>query len=369
MKYNWQQLDWPQFRYDLARLQTSLFALSEKMGHVSGILKALPELAKTETVLDLMVSEAVKSFQIEGEILSRDDVMSSIRNQLALNIPQQTVHDARATGAATLMMTVRRSFAEPLSEEMLFSWHQMLMGSRSDRMRVGAWRNHAEPMQVVSGPIGKIKIHFEAPPSKHVPDEMAAFIDWFNRTAPGAAQEITLAAVRSAIVHVYFESIHPFEDGNGRMGRALSEKALSQGLGYPALLSLSKTVEANKKKYYDALKHAQRSNEISDWITYFVDTALEAQTDSEKQIDFVLKKTKFFDTYSTQLVERQLKVIRRILEEGSLGFVGGMNAKKYIGITGVSKATATRDLQNLEELGVLRRIGAGRSTRYELVLD
>lgn len=224
-------------------------------------------------------------------------------------------------------------------------------------------------MQVVSGPIGKIKIHFEAPPSKQVPDEMATFIHWFNSTAPGGRQEIKLAVVRSAIVHLYFESIHPFEDGNGRIGRALSEKALSQGLGYPALLSLSRTVEANKNKYYDALKHAQRSNEISDWITYFVDTVLEAQTDSERQIDFVLKKTKFFDSYATQLAERQIKVIRRILEEGPLGFVGGMNAKKYIGITGVSKATATRDLQHLEDLGILCRIGAGRSTRYELVLD
>lgn len=369
MKYNWQQPDWPQFRYDLALLQTSLLALSEKMGHVSGILKALPESSKTETVLELMVSEAVKTFQIEGEILSREDVMSSIRNQLALNVPPQAIRDPRATGAASLMMDVRRSFAEPLFEEMLFSWHEMLVGSRSERMRVGAWRNHAEPMQVVSGPIGKIKIHFEAPPSKQVPDEMATFIHWFNRTAPGGGQEIKLAVVRSAIVHLYFESIHPFEDGNGRIGRALSEKALSQGLGYPALLSLSRTVEANKKKYYEALKHAQRSNEISDWITYFVNTVLEAQTDSERQIDFVLRKTKFFDSNATQLAERQIKVIRRILEEGPLGFVGGMNAKKYIGITGVSKATATRDLQHLEDLGILCRIGAGRSTRYELVID
>ena len=214
-------------------------------------------------------------------------------------------------------------------------------------------------MQVVSGLVGKTKVHFEVPPSPRVPNEMNAFIRWFNSTGPGGKQAIKLAAVRAAIAHLYFESIHPFEDGNGRIGRALSEKALSQGLGYPALLSLSKSIEANRKKYYDALKAAQRANEISDWIAYFVHTVLEAQTDAENQIDFVLKKTKFFDHFASQLDERQTKVIRRMLEEGPQGFAGGMNATKYIGITGVSKATATRDLQHLQDIGILRRVGSG----------
>lgn len=187
-------------------------------------------------------------------------------------------------------------------------------------------------------------------------------------TAPGGKQEIKPAPVRSAIAHLYFESIHPFEDGNGRIGRALSEKALSQGLGHPVLLSLSKTIEANKKKYYDALKTAQCFNEVTRWITYFVHTVLEAQHDAEKQIDFVLKKTRFFDRYADQLDERQLKALRRMLEEGPQGFAGGINAGKYIEITGVSKATATRDLQYLQDIGILQRIGAGHSARYELVI-
>lgn len=367
MNYNWQQPDWPEFRYDLAQVQDVLFTLAAKMGHISGILKGLPESTQTETVLDLMVSEAMKTSAIEGEILSRADVMSSVRNQLALNVPPQAVRDPRASGAAELMMDVRRAFADALSEEKLFAWHRMLLSSRTEHMRVGAWRVHSEPMQVVSGPVGKIKVHFEAPPSKHVPKEMHRFIRWFNSTAPGGAQEIKLAAVRSALAHLYFESIHPFEDGNGRIGRALSEKALSQGLGYPVLLSLSKTIEADKKKYYAALKHAQRSNEITAWIVYFVDTVLAAQIDAEQQIDFVLKKTKFFDRYASQLEERQIKAIRRMLEEGPQSFTGGMNTKKYIGITSVSKATATRDLQYLHDIGILQRVGAGRSTRYELV--
>jgi Fic family protein len=367
MNYNWQQPDWPLFRYDLADIQDELFSIAAKMGHMSGILKGLPESMQTETVLDLMVSEAVKTSEIEGEILSRADVMSSIRNQLALNVPPQAVRDPRATGAAELMMDVRRTFAEPLSKEKLFAWHNMLLSTRTEHMRVGAWRNHAEPMQVVSGSIGKTKVHFEALPSKQVAKEMKAFIQWFNNTGPGGTQEIKLAAVRSAITHVYFESIHPFEDGNGRIGRALSEKALSQGLGYPVLLSLSKTIEANKKKYYAALQQAQRSNDITPWITYFVHTVLDAQIDAETQIDFVLKKTRFFDRHVSQLDARQTKVIRRMLEEGPQGFAGGLNAKKYIGITGVSKATATRDLQYLHDIGILQRVGAGRSTRYVLV--
>ena len=338
------------------------------MGHMSGILRGLPESTQTETVLDLMVSEAIKTSAIEGEVLSRVDVMSSIRNQLELNVPIEIVRDPRASGAAELMMDVRRSFAEALSKEKVFTWHLMLLGSRAEHMRVGAWRVHAEPMQVVSWPVGKAKVHFEAPPSKRMPTEMKAYIQWFNTTAPGGREAIKLAPVRSAIAHLYFESIHPFEDGNGRIGRALAEKSLSQGLGHPALLSLSKTIEANKKKYYDALRAAQRSNEITPWIDYFIHTVLEAQLDAETQIDFVLKKARFFDRYASQLDERQIKALRRMLEEGPQGFAGGMNARKYIGITGVSKATATRDLQRLRDLGSLQLIGAGRSARYELVI-
>lgn len=367
MTYNWQQPDWPEFHYDLTQVQDALFSIAVKMGHMSGILKGMPEATQTETILDLMVAEAIKTSAIEGEVLSAADVMSSIRNQLALNVPPQVVRDARATGVAELMMDVRRSFAELLSQKKVFDWHRMLLGAHAAHLRVGAWRNHTEPMQVVSGPIGKTKVHFEAPPSKQVPGEMKAYIQWFNRTGPNGTQALNPAPVRAAIAHLYFESIHPFEDGNGRIGRALSEKALSQGLGHPVLLSLSKTIEANRKQYYDALKAAQRSNEITPWITYFVHTVLEAQVDVEQQIDFVLKKSKFFDRYADQLDARQIKVIRRMLDEGPKGFAGGMNAKKYIGIAGVSKATATRDLQYLLDIGILQRIGSGRSTRYALI--
>jgi Fic family protein len=221
-------------------------------------------------------------------------------------------------------------------------------------------------MQVVSGPIGKETVHYEAPPSSIVSAEMQRFIQWFNDTGKGAALEISKPAIRSAIAHLYFETIHPFEDGNGRIGRAISEKALSQGLGQPVLLSLSKTIEANKADYYQALKAAQRSNEITPWIRYFVGVVLAAQKEAEEQIDFTLKKAKFFDRYDAQLNDRQLRVLRRMLEEGPKGFDGGMSAKKYVAITKTSKATATRDLQDLADKGALVAVGGGRSTRYEV---
>src|SRR5262249_5898397 len=258
-------------------------------------------------------------------------------------VPEAPGGDQRAAGAAALMIDVRSSFAAPLSEEMLLSWHRMIMQGHR-HVAAGRWRTHVESMQVVSGPIGRERMHFEAPLSVQVLEEMQRYIQWFNDTAPGGKHEIKKAAVRSAIAHLYFESIHPFEDGNGRIGRAIAEKALSQGIGRPVLLSLSKTIEQKKKAYYQALEKAQRSNEITTWVNYFVKTILAAQAEAGEEISFTLRKTKFFDRYKHLLNERQLKVIKRLLEEGPKGFDGGLHAGKYGSMTKVSKATATRDL-------------------------
>jgi len=368
MRHNWQQSDWTKFRYKITAIEHLLFDFAEKSGRISGFLKGLSEDAQTEAMVDMMVSEAVKTSEIEGEYLSRKDVMSSIRNNLGLARNIEQVQDKKAEGVAELIIDVRNSYVEVLTEEKLFSWHRMLMKG-SEGVQIGEWRSHEDPMQVVSGAMGKEKVHYKAPPSAKVAAEMTHFIKWFNETAPGGKKEINKPAVRSAIAHVYFESIHPFEDGNGRIGRAISEKALSQGVRRPVLLSLSKTIEANKKEYYEALQTAQRSNEITDWICYFVNMTIEAQNQAEKQIEFTLKKTKFFDRFESQLNERQLKVISRMLEEGVKGFEGGMNAKKYISITHTSKATATRDLQDLVEKTIFIPSGGGRSTSYTMNLS
>jgi len=367
MTYNWQQADWPEFKYDLERLEVILFSFAERVGRVSGLLIGLPEDTQTEAMIDMMVFEAIKTSEIEGEYLSRQDVISSIRNNLGFNKNIEQVKDKKAEGAAELMIDIRDTYAEDLTQEKLFSWHKMIMkGSRG--VKTGNWRTHKDSMQVVSGLIGKHEIHYEAPPSKRVPAEMKRFIRWFNETGSGRSQEIKKPAVRSAIAHIYFETIHPFEDGNGRIGRAISEKALSQGAGRPILLSLSRTIEAGRNAYYDALQTAQRSNEITPWINYFVSVILDAQVNTEVQIDFTLKKAKFFDRFQDQLNERQLRIIRRMLKEGPEGFEGGMSAKKYIAITHTSKATATRDLQDMVAKGAFIPYGGGRNTRYQVTL-
>jgi Fic family protein len=327
----------------------------------------LPEETRLDAIIDIILAEAIKTSEIEGEYPSRKDVLSSIRKNLGLHHSPEFIKDKSAAGVGELMIDVRKSFKDPLTKQKLFDWHKMLL-SENKKIKAGAWRAHEEPMQVVSGAIGKEKIHFEAPPSSQVPKEMNAFIKWFNETAPGGRQEIKKAPVRSAIAHLYFETIHPFEDGNGRIGRAIAEKALSQTIGRPVVLSLSRTIEAKKNDYYHSLEKAQRSNEITEWVEYFVKTTLAAQMEAEAEVDFILKKTKFFDLYKNKLNDRQLMVIKRMLEEGSKGFEGGMNTRKYVSITKTSKATATRDMQQLLEMGAFIPFGkgGGRSTSYQV---
>jgi Fic family protein len=363
--YNWQLSDWPDFKYQLTDIEDTLILFAEQTGHVSGTLKALPENVQLETIIDVMVAEAIKTSAIEGEYLNRKDVMTSIRNKMGLNAKRDIVIDKKAQWAGELMVIVRNTFDSPLSEEVLFSWHKLLM-QKSQGITVGQWRNHKEPMLVVSGAIGKGKIHFEAPPSNQVPREMKRFIKWFNDTMPGGKKEIKKAPVRAAIAHLYFESIHPFEDGNGRIGRAIAEKALAQTLGRPILLSLSQTIDANKKDYYSNLEKAQRSNIITSWITYFVKTIYIAQLKAKDLIELTLRKAKFFNQFKELLNERQLKAIKKMMDAEPEGFEGGMTANKYTSITNTSKATATRDLQSLIDLEILKVVGGGRSTHYYL---
>lgn len=364
--YNWQQPNWPNFTYTLSDVESALDSFIEKTGLISGSLKGLTDTLQLETIINIMVAEAIKTSAIEGETLSRPDVASSIRNNLGLTTSLAKIKDKKAQAAGELMVLVRNTFAEPLTEKMLYEWHALLM-SQSKGITIGGWRSHTEPMQIVSGAFGKEKVHFEAPPSAKVPAEMKRFIKWFNDTAPSGNHEIKKAPVRSAIAHLYFESIHPFEDGNGRIGRAIAEKALSQTIGRPVVLSLSQTIEANRKQYYQALEKAQRSNDITAWVTYFVNVVVDAQQQATTLIDFTLKKTKFFDTFKDKLNSRQLKVITKMLAEGAQSFKGGMTPKKYVAITKTSIPTASRDLRELTQLGILASQGAGPSTSYVFV--
>jgi Fic family protein len=365
--YNWQFLKWPDFIYEVQEIQPLILAFAQETGEVSGVIQGLSDDLKQETLLQLMLSEAVKTSEIEGEFINREDVMSSIRNNLGLNETLINVKDQRAGGVAQLMLEVRKSFDQPLSLGMLLAWHAMLMtGARN--VNPGRWRIWIEPMQIISGAYGREVVHYEAPPSSDVPKEMERFVKWYNKATFQLKGEVAEAVLKSAIAHLYFESIHPFEDGNGRVGRAIAEKALSQSIGRPVMLSLSKIIAQDKAAYYAALKEAQRSLDITAWINYFASVILDAQRDAKAMVQFTLRKSRFFDQYKHQLNERQLKAVNKMLEKGADGFEGGMTAKKYISITKTSKATATRDLHELQVMGVFMQEGAGRSVRYQLNL-
>jgi len=367
MTYNWQQPDWKEFFYDKNDVEELLYSFAEKMGNVKGSTEALSKNDRAQTLVDFLVTEAIKTSEIEGEFLSRQDVMSSVKNNLGLLKQPKNIRDIRAKGIAKLVTEVHENFQSLLSKQLLFDWHSTMMPDNNS-INTGCWRSGDAPMQIISGSIGKEIIHFEAPPSKMVSDEMEQFICWFNNSAPGGISEIMLAPLRSAIAHLYFESIHPFEDGNGRIGRAIAEKALLQTLRHRLLVSLSPTLELNRSAYYDALKEAQRTNDITKWLIYFCNMLNNSLDTSIETINFTLKKTALFDRFKDKLNNRQLKVIRKMMSYGISGFEGGMSAKKYMKIAQTSKATATRDLKKLNDIGVLYVFGEGRNTSYELKL-
>ena len=365
MTYNWQFPNWAEFTYNDSVIDslTTVFAL--ETGEIKGVIQSISSSVQEDTILQLMISEAIKSSEIEGEFFSRQDIMSSIKRHLGVSKNFTHVRDKKALGIGALMVEVRNSYQDRLTEKMIKSWHKILMNA-SPNINAGKYRTGTEPMQVISGAVGREIIHYEAPPSYNIPQEMKSFIKWYNNFKVEAG-DIKHALIKTSICHLYFESIHPFEDGNGRIGRAIAEKCLSQSLGVPFVISISSIIERDKKKYYNALKKAQRSLEITNWILYFSSIILEAQKNAKQVILFTLNKTKFLDKHKGNLNERQLKVILKIFDFGIDGFEGDITAKKYISITKSSRATATRDLQDLVEKNILSQMGAGRNVKYMIL--
>ena len=367
MKWNWQQPDWPDFRWNGAALAALEARFLQQSGVMIGVVKHLGEKDRTSVVLDLMTDEAIKTSQIEGELLNRDSVQVSLRREFGLETEKRRVLPAER-GIAEMMIDLYRGFADPLTEDVLSHWHRLVLSGRSDVEAVGRYREHEDAMQVVSGVLHKPTVHFEAPPSSAMADEMARFLEWFAASGPAGTAPLP-ALTRSGLAHLYFVSVHPFEDGNGRIGRAISEKALSQAIGQPSLIALSQTIQRRRSAYYDALEAANKSNEVTDWLVYFAETVLEAQAHSLALIDFLLAKTRFHDKFRGRLNARQEKVIVRMLREGLDGFKGGLSAANYVTIADTSRATATRDLQELVAMGALGQTGTLKSTRYHLLID
>ncbi|MGC4235173.1 MAG: Fic family protein [Niabella sp.] len=363
MGYNWQFPDWANFTYDDSVTDSLVIDFALETGEIKGLVDSLSPDIQQDTILQFMIAEAIKTSEIEGAFFSRTDIMSSLKKQLGITDSIGHIRDKKSQGIASLMIEVRESFQKRLTEPLLKNWHRILMKS-SAHINAGYYRTK-EPMQVVSGALGKETVHFEAPPANRVPDEMRKFIAWYNGFEVSST-DIKNILIKTSISHLYFESVHPFEDGNGRIGRAIAEKCLSQSLGRPVLMSLSSTIEKNRKQYYNALKSAQKTLEITGWILYFSTVILKSQRDAKQTILFTLNKARFLDKHKFQMNERQTKAILKMFDSGISGFEGGMTSKKYVSITKSSRATATRDLQDLTGKGILIQKGEGRSVRYEL---
>ncbi len=367
MRWNWQLPNWPEFRFDADRVRGAEEQFLQGSGVVIGTMHHLDAGERDGLTIELISQEVIDSSAIEGEILDRASVQSSLAKHLGIAADQRRASAAEA-GAAELMADVYRNYAAPLDDQTLFAWHAMLMNGRRDIADVGRYRTHADAMQIVSGALHEPRVHFEAPPSEAVQAEMARLIAWFNDSGPSSSNP-HLAITRAAIAHLWFESVHPFEDGNGRIGRAIAEKALAQGLAAPTLTALAETIHRHRKAYYAALQLASQSNDIDAWLTWFAGIVIEAQQQTITRIRFLIDKTRLLDRLRGAINERQEKALLRMFREGPDGFDGGMSAGNYRTITDASLATATRDLNDLVEKRALSRTGERRYARYHLRIE
>ena len=362
MPWNWELPQWPHFSYNpnLISHKERQFLLG--VGKACAFLKNIGEEEYSQFAVEILSSEGFESSKIEGEILDRDSLQSSIKQHFGLKTEtkREANHESRM---AKLLCNVYVSFDEPLTHNMLWQWHSQLFQDQVHIADCGKYRTHREPMQIITGRYNSPKVFFEAPPSVRVPGEMEAFIDWFNTS--GSSEPIL---GRAAIAHVYFASIHPFEDGNGRIGRLLVEKILSQGVERPILIAVSKILEKRKKEYYAELEKCNRTLQVEHWVQFFAEVILQAQEESLNLLYFLIAKSKLLTTLAGQLNPRQEKALLRMFAEGLGGFKGGLSAENYISITKTSRATATRDLADLVQKRVLVKTGELRHTRYWLNL-
>lgn len=363
MAWNWELPDWPKFIYDPDRISQKERQFLLGVGGAIAYLKTIDEQEYNRFMIEILSLEGMESSKIEGEILDRESLQSSIKQHFGLNTTNKHRTD-KESRMAELLCNVYESFDKPLTHKMLWQWHNMLFKDSSSVSDCGKYRSHTEPMQIVSNRYDSPRVFFEAPPSACIFQEMSAFVDWFN-----SSNESKSILEKAAIAHIYFESIHPFEDGNGRIGRVLSEKILSQGVGRPVLIAISKMLEKRKKEYYSALERCNRTLEVQHWVEFFADVVLQAHEESMSLLYFLIEKSKMFRSLSAQINPRQTKVLLRMFAEGPNGFNGGLSAENYIAITKTTRATATRDLTDLVEKGALVKSGELRHTRYRLNIN
>jgi len=365
-RYIWQSDRWPLFTWDNSRLLVPLGECRKRQGMLMAKIAALGLPCEQEAYTNILFEEAMTTSAIEGDKLEPASVRSSIARRLGLPSAGAAA-DRHVDGLIDVLLDASENHAKPLTRKRLYSWHAALFPtgySGLRKIRVGRWRG-PEPMQVVSGRTGRETIHYEAPPSERVDPEVTLFLRWWRKP-----QEDLDGIIRAAIAHFWFVTIHPFEDGNGRLARALTDMALAQDDRQTRrYYSLSTQINSEKESYYEALEQAQKGDtDITAWLLWFLGCYRRGIETSEKKIALVLDKADFWSHHAqTELSARQRKVINKLLDAGKEGFTGGLTNWKYASIAGVSRATATRELQYLLEVGALvRNPGKGRSVSYDL---
>ena len=388
--YLWQHTAWPALTFDATTLMQHLSNARLEQGKLLGLLQAIGLESGQEVARELWVQEAMATAAIEGEKLDIESVRSSVAHRLGL--AELPTVDRHVDGLVQVMADATQQYQAPLTQERLCLWQAALFPGGSANLRriaVGRLRDHADAMQIVSGKLGHEVVHYEAPPSSQVPRELAQFLTWFALTASASGTESSPASgmapglhglVRAALAHLWFETIHPFEDGNGRLGRAIVDMALAQDMGAAVrVFGMARQMMSTRAAYYDALNLAQRSAsgttlDVTPWVRWFVQAFTQGCITSQAVVRQALEKAGFRQRAAAfGLNARQIKVLNRLLEAGNStlggGFLGGMTSEKYCKLTSTSKATATRDLADLAAKGLLRIEGFGKATRYAITID
>ncbi len=365
--YLWEQADWPSTSWDELSLSKRLVQAAREQGRLLGKMEVLGFELRSEANLRTLTEDVVESSEIEGEMLAPEQVRSSIARRLGLDVAGLVPSDRHVDGVVEMLLDATGNYAEALTEERLFAWHAALFPtgrSGMNKIQVGRWRDdNTGPMQVISGPIGREKVHYEAPPAKRVPDEIAKFLHWFEQ--PGDMNPLLIAG----LAHLWFVTIHPFDDGNGRIARAIADMALarSEKTGQ-RFYSMSAQIRREHKAYYSILECTQKGElDITQWQDWFLTCLVDAIEGAQQTLAAILHKARFWERFAKEpFNKRQIKILNKLLD----GFEGKLTTSKWAKLAKCSQDTAYRDILNLIEIGVLQKDKAGgRSTSYSLVGD
>ena len=366
--YIYHSQDWPNFYWNHHELIFLLSEIRNRQGRLLGRMEALGFGLQSEANLKILTLDVLKSSEIEGEFLDADQVRSSIARKLGMDIAGAIPADRHVEGVVEMMLDATQHYQQPLSAERLYGWHAALFPagrSGMHRIRVGAWRNNRkdDPMQVVSGPMGKQKVHFEAPEAERLDGEMNRFINWYNENTH------LDKVLKAAIAHLWFVTIHPFDDGNGRIARAIMDMQLARAdASVQRFYSMSAQIRKERSAYYDILERTQKGSlNITSWLNWFLQCLGRALEATEETLEGVLQKARFWEKNATTIFnERQQLMLNKLLD----GFEGKLNTSKWAKITKSSQDTALRDILDLINKGILKKeVGGGRSTSYLLCDD